>query len=59
MVLANRSQPPDTILREVHERSGDKPFARIEDVISREDLAAITRSYRDIAGAAPVTGART
>jgi 2-polyprenyl-6-methoxyphenol hydroxylase-like FAD-dependent oxidoreductase len=50
VVLANRSQPPDTILREVHERSGDKPFARIEDVISREDLAAITRNYKQIAG---------
>ena len=38
IVLANRSTPPDAILREVHERSGDKPFARIEDVVSREAL---------------------
>jgi 2-polyprenyl-6-methoxyphenol hydroxylase-like FAD-dependent oxidoreductase len=53
VVLANRSQPPDTILREVHERSGDKPFARIEDVISNEDLAAITRNYKQIAGMRP------
>ena len=41
VVLANRSTPPDAILREVHERSGDKPFARIEDVVSRETLAKI------------------
>ncbi|MFL5230067.1 MAG: flavin-dependent oxidoreductase, partial [Microvirga sp.] len=33
VVLANRTTPPDAILREVHERSGDKPFARIEDVV--------------------------
>ena len=35
VVLMNRTNPPDTILREVHERSGDKPFERIEDVVSR------------------------
>ena len=42
--------PPDTILREVHERSGDKPFARIEDVVSREELAQIADDYRQLAG---------
>ena len=51
IVLANRSTPPDTILREVHERSGDKPFARIEDVVSREELAKIADNYKQIAGA--------
>jgi 2-polyprenyl-6-methoxyphenol hydroxylase-like FAD-dependent oxidoreductase len=50
VVLANRSTPPDTILREVHERSGDKPFARIEDVVSREELARIADNYKQIAG---------
>ena len=49
-MLANRSQPPDTILREVHERSGDKPFARIEDVVSRDELARIADNYKQIAG---------
>jgi 2-polyprenyl-6-methoxyphenol hydroxylase-like FAD-dependent oxidoreductase len=39
VVLMNRSNPPDAILREVHERSGDRPFARVEDVVSREELA--------------------
>ena len=34
LVLMNRGNPPDAILREVWQRSGDKPFARIEDVIS-------------------------
>jgi 2-polyprenyl-6-methoxyphenol hydroxylase-like FAD-dependent oxidoreductase len=53
VVLANRSQPPDAILREVHERSGDQPFARIDDVISPQELAAITNRYRQIAGMRP------
>jgi len=50
VVLANRSTPPDAILREVHERSGDKPFARIEDVVSREELAGIAERYKEVAG---------
>ena len=33
VVRTNRTTPPDAILREVYLRSGDKPFARIEDVI--------------------------
>jgi len=54
IVLANRSTPPDAILREVHERSGDKPFARIEDVVSREALAQIADAYKQVAGLKPV-----
>jgi 2-polyprenyl-6-methoxyphenol hydroxylase-like FAD-dependent oxidoreductase len=50
VVLANRSTPPDAILREVHERSGDKPFARIEDVVSREELTGIAERYKEVAG---------
>ena len=50
VVLANRSQPPDIILREVHERSGDQPFDRIDDLISPEEIAAITRGYGQITG---------
>jgi len=50
VVLANRRTPPDAILREVHERSGDKPFARIEDVVSREELARIAERYKEVAG---------
>ena len=50
MVLANRTNPPDAILRVVHERTGDKPFARIEDVMSRDEMLAITGSYKRVAG---------
>lgn len=50
VVLTNRTSPPDAILRVVHERTGDKPFARIEDVMSREEMLAITGSYKRVAG---------
>jgi 2-polyprenyl-6-methoxyphenol hydroxylase-like FAD-dependent oxidoreductase len=50
LVLLNRTNPPDAILREVWKRSGDKPFARIEDVIPVAELAAISEAYRKAAG---------
>jgi 2-polyprenyl-6-methoxyphenol hydroxylase-like FAD-dependent oxidoreductase len=49
VVLANRKNPPDAIIREVYLRTGDRPFARIEDVISDEELRAISDSYKRIA----------
>jgi 2-polyprenyl-6-methoxyphenol hydroxylase-like FAD-dependent oxidoreductase len=51
IVLMNRTNPPDAILREVRDRSGDKPYARIEDVIGRDELAEIANRYRRISGA--------
>ena len=50
VVLANRSAPPDKILQEVYRRTGDKPFTHIDDVISREELAALSESYKRVAG---------
>ena len=50
VVRTNRSQPPDAIIREVWQRSGDRPFARIEDVIPREELEAILAAYKQVAG---------
>jgi 2-polyprenyl-6-methoxyphenol hydroxylase-like FAD-dependent oxidoreductase len=50
IVLTNRSNPPDAILREVFERTNDKPFAAIEDVISRDELVALSEGYKRIAG---------
>ena len=50
VVLTNRRNPPDAILREVYERTGDKPFARIEDVIPEAELRAITDRYKTVAG---------
>ena len=50
VVLANRTAPPDTILKLVHERSGGRPFGDINDLVSREELAAITDGYKVVAG---------
>jgi 2-polyprenyl-6-methoxyphenol hydroxylase-like FAD-dependent oxidoreductase len=50
IVLTNRSNPPDAILREVFERTGDRPFKAIEDVISRQELAGLSDGYKRIAG---------
>jgi 2-polyprenyl-6-methoxyphenol hydroxylase-like FAD-dependent oxidoreductase len=49
VVLANRKNPPDAIIREVYLRTGDKPFANIDDVISPEELRAISESYKRVA----------
>ena len=50
VVLANRKAPPDAILHEVYRRTGDKPFKNIDDVISREELVALSESYKRVAG---------
>ena len=50
VVLTNRSNPPDAILREVFERTHDKPFAAIDDVISHDELVALSEGYKRIAG---------
>ena len=50
VVLTNRSTPPDVILREVWQRTGDKPFVRIDDVISQAELAALSGDYQKVAG---------
>jgi 2-polyprenyl-6-methoxyphenol hydroxylase-like FAD-dependent oxidoreductase len=50
VVLENRRNPPDAILREIYERTGDKPFERIEKVISPAELKAISDRYKGIAG---------
>ena len=50
VVRTNRSAPPDVILREVYERSGDKPFANIDDIISPDEIAAMMNAYKKVAG---------
>jgi len=50
LVLMNRTNPPDAILREVWKRSGDKPFGRIEDLISNAELVALSENYKRVAG---------
>jgi 2-polyprenyl-6-methoxyphenol hydroxylase-like FAD-dependent oxidoreductase len=50
VVLTNRSDPPDAILREVWTRSGGQRFERIDDVISKAELQAISDRYKKVAG---------
>lgn len=50
VVLTNRKNPPDAILREVWQRTGDKPFSNIEDVISKQEIMAISDGYKKVAG---------
>ena len=50
VVLANRAIGPDAILRTVHERTEDKPFGKIEDVISAEEMVDSGENYKRIAG---------
>src|SRR3984893_5077511 len=62
VVLTNRENPPDAILREVYLRTGDKPFSHIDDVISQGELVALSERYQRVAGfdkeALRVTGQR-
>jgi 2-polyprenyl-6-methoxyphenol hydroxylase-like FAD-dependent oxidoreductase len=53
VVLTNRRNPPDALLREVYERTGDQPFANIADVISAAEITAMMSAYRAIAGYSP------
>jgi 5-methylphenazine-1-carboxylate 1-monooxygenase len=50
VVRTNRTTPPDLILGEVVRRTGDKPFRSIDEVISRDELVAITDAYKRVAG---------
>src|SRR6202171_2454564 len=50
IVLTNRTNPPDAILREVFQRTNDQPFGRIDDVISRDELVALSEGYKRISG---------
>ena len=52
VVRMNRADPPDAILREIHERCGDRPFDKLENVISHSELAEIANRYRTVSGSA-------
>ena len=50
VVHANRANPPDAILREVYQRTGDRPFDKIENVITVAELDEIIANYKRTAG---------
>ncbi len=50
IVLTNRATPPDFIIMKADELSGGKPFANIDDLISQDELRAISEHYKQVAG---------
>ncbi len=50
IVLQNRTAPPDVIIDTVEERTGGKPFERLEDVIKPGELRSISENYERLAG---------
>ena len=50
IVQTNRSVPPDFINIKVDELAGDKPFRHIDDLISQDELRAISEGYKQVAG---------
>jgi 2-polyprenyl-6-methoxyphenol hydroxylase-like FAD-dependent oxidoreductase len=50
IVMTNRSHPPDVINIRVEELTKDRPFDRLSDFISEEELRALSDDYKKIAG---------
>jgi 5-methylphenazine-1-carboxylate 1-monooxygenase len=48
IVIMNRKNPPDAILREVYERTGDRPFGNLDQVITQQELQAISDGYKRV-----------
>jgi 2-polyprenyl-6-methoxyphenol hydroxylase-like FAD-dependent oxidoreductase len=53
VVLTNRVNPPDTVLRVVFDRTGGKRVENLDEVVTQEELREITSNYKKIAGYAP------
>ena len=50
IVVQNRTAPPNLLVDVVEQRTGDKRFERLEDVISRDEMKAIIENYQRTAG---------
>ncbi len=50
VVLQNRTAPPNLIVDTVEQRTGGKPFAKLEDVVKPDELREIFANYQKIAG---------
>jgi 5-methylphenazine-1-carboxylate 1-monooxygenase len=53
VVRMSRTNPPDAILREVYERTGDRPFDRIDNIITRSEMINLLDTYRRITAGQP------
>jgi 2-polyprenyl-6-methoxyphenol hydroxylase-like FAD-dependent oxidoreductase len=50
IVRTNRENPPDFINIKVEELTGDKPFDNLDDVITQDELRALSERYKKVAG---------
>jgi 2-polyprenyl-6-methoxyphenol hydroxylase-like FAD-dependent oxidoreductase len=50
IVVQNRTAPPNLLVDLVEQRTGDKPFHRLEDVISHDEMRTIVENYQKTAG---------
>jgi 2-polyprenyl-6-methoxyphenol hydroxylase-like FAD-dependent oxidoreductase len=50
VVRTNREHPPDFINIKVEELVGDKPFEKLDDYITQDELRALSESYKRVAG---------
>jgi 2-polyprenyl-6-methoxyphenol hydroxylase-like FAD-dependent oxidoreductase len=50
IVRTNRAEPPDVINIRVEELTGDRPFERLDDYITQDELRALSGQYERIAG---------
>ena len=50
IVRTNRSTPPDFINIHVEQVVGDKPFERLDDHVSQDELRALSDRYKSVAG---------
>jgi len=50
VVETNRTLPPDFIIMKADELSGGQPFRNIDELISQDELRAISDNYKQIAG---------
>jgi 2-polyprenyl-6-methoxyphenol hydroxylase-like FAD-dependent oxidoreductase len=50
VVRTNRTAPPDFINIRVEELTGDRPFDRLEDYITQDELRALSDQYKRVAG---------
>ena len=50
VVRTNRTAPPDFINIRVEELTGDRPFDRLDDFITQDELRALSDQYKQVAG---------
>jgi 2-polyprenyl-6-methoxyphenol hydroxylase-like FAD-dependent oxidoreductase len=53
IVLTNRTTPPDHLIETVEARTGPRPFERIEDVISEDEIRELLGRYKTLTGSLP------